>query len=196
MRLTPDLVSAPPRASGGALLRSPGRNADRNVRALIRPLRSDASSAMSRNCRSLPPMVLKYHSDVSTLTACPPNTCAPVEPQVAFRFVHADITKRENFLPPAKLSPSRWVKKAPCCEDYALSLFDTQERAVAYFRKLVDSHANIGKSIGDHLAEASLNPVHGLATTAEANGHFDLYEAEGVDLSTAVMPIGPIGNLP
>lgn len=124
-------------------------------------------------------MELKYAADLRQHPNCPPKGIAPCS-RSAVRFVHDPVDDTKNFLPPAKLSPRRTLPEHKRCDALALSLFITKDQADRFFNNLKKTNKNIGKSIGDHLAEGSINEADGMATSASPNGHYSFFEAVDV----------------
>ena len=135
----------------------------------------------------------KYASQVSHLTNCPPTSATSLQRQ-AFRFVHSDSSmSNKSFLPRALLLPGRKLKgEQRCCESYALSMFDTEEKARAKFLKLSESNQLIKQHLGDQLAKGSVDPADGLSTKSNSEGHFSFFEFSGVDLSGKFNSIGAL----
>lgn len=131
---------------------------------------------------------------MSGLCDCPPGDAGAPRDGVAYRFVHAEQTDPRNFLPPAKLSPSRWINRAPECSDYALSMFLSVAQATRFYDELAQTYKKIRLTIGTHLAEVTLAATDGLATPADPDGHFDLHEYVGVDLQPRSSHIGSMGG--
>lgn len=131
---------------------------------------------------------------MSGLCDCPPATSSPPTARAVYRFVHADMADGRNFLPPAKLSPSRWVNRKPECSDFALSLFESVPQATRFYDELAKTFRKIRLTIGTHLAEVSVTPADGLATPVDTDGHFDLHEYASADLGSASTQIGPLGG--
>ncbi len=71
-------------------------------------------------------------------------------------------------------------------------MFVTERQARIAFANQVAKRPNIGRKIGDHLAELALTPAHGVQTVPTNNGHFDLHEYEAVDLVTVATLRGPL----
>lgn len=140
-------------------------------------------------------VTLKYALDIQQ---CGHQNCPPVECQgvllSAFRFTYdPDPTPTpQSYLPPAKKisAERRWQGTVPDCSDFALSLFRTESEARIFFKKLEKKNKNIRKSLGNFLAVVAVDPKHGLAGEFRTDGHFNLYEYQGVDLSLVASPIG------
>jgi hypothetical protein len=78
------------------------------------------------------------------------------------------------------------------CADYGLSMFQSEDQARARFTFLEERFGNARKRYGDHLAAVKLQPAHGARTRTNENGHFDVYEYIGTDLSKCATPVGPL----
>ncbi|WP_187993733.1 hypothetical protein [Vibrio harveyi] len=126
---------------------------------------------------------MKYQTDLDAVPQCPPQGCSP-KSLTAYRFVFEKMD-HGSFLPVGKMSPSR-VDKARNnrvkCSMLALSMFDTEENALAKFEELQESNQHIAKSIGSFLAEGSIDVNDGLASKPNSRGHFDVFEFKDVDL--------------
>lgn len=120
---------------------------------------------------------------------CPPSQAEPTA-RLAFRFVFDPLDMR-SFEVFATRRPAQFATD-PCCSHCALSMFATEEHARAKFAKLMAIRKNIGKLIGDHLAEVTLAEEHGVQTAPNTDGHFDLHEYANVDLAPVTIMIGPL----
>jgi hypothetical protein len=127
---------------------------------------------------------LKYQEEVNAIANCPPTSCAPAG-RPAFRSVHASPLEPNDFRPPLIMKPERGFpndeKKCGAC---ALSLFTSKEELVAFVHSMEKRNRNIRKVLGTKIATGTLVPADGMQTTPDGRGHFDLFEAAGVDLST------------
>lgn len=142
----------------------------------------------------LPVSTLKYGGEMTGLCDCPPADAGPASPRGAFRFVHADMADARNFVPPAKLTPTRWINRSPECSDFALSLFETPGQARTFYGELAKTFKKIGTAIGTHLAEVTLQASDGMVTPADPDGHFDLHEDASADLAGSATALGPVGG--
>jgi hypothetical protein len=120
---------------------------------------------------------------------CPPKQSKEAD-RTAFRYVWKPIDAKSFYIFAPKLG-NRFGKKGTC-SDCALSMFETEEQARLYFATVKESHPQIGQKIGDHLAKIALIKAHGVQTTPEDDGHFDLHEYGGVDLVPVAQLIGPL----
>jgi hypothetical protein len=130
----------------------------------------------------------KYETDLLVIDpdrkTCPPSHAAE-RSTVAFRWVGRPMNDR-HFLPPGKLSPSRINKPGSAnCGLLALSFHTTLDNSIFAFLELEKSFTNARRMIGDHVAEGSLSPDHGVCTHVNRAGHFDLHEYKGVLLRPA-----------
>ena len=66
----------------------------------------------------------------------------------------------------------------------ALSCFNQEDKAVKRYESLRKTIPNIGRSIGDALCYGVLDANDGLITQINNEGHFDLYEFCGCELSS------------
>jgi hypothetical protein len=137
-------------------------------------------------------MPLKYADDLSRISDCPPPSAATCE-RAAFRFVHADPKDPRNFLPVSKLTPQRKFEDDDIrCLSHALSLFDSREHAAAFYKRKKTKYRNFHKTIGTHIAKGALTHGDGVSTVPRWDGHFDFFEAHGVDLSARFVVDGAL----
>lgn len=120
---------------------------------------------------------------------CPPAD-AKEAAQTAFRFVCNPIIK-EDFDSPAVRDPSRFEDK-PCCEQWGLSMWTSEDSARARFAKLLAKQPLIRAKLGTHLAQIALKPEHGVQTVPQKNGHFALHEYENVNLISIAVVKSPL----
>ena len=120
---------------------------------------------------------LKYADEMSLIPCCPPTSAAAIRNQV-FRFFHEDTSDIRNYLPPAKLQPTRkWKNDEERCDGLGLSMFFSLSKADAYFHDLRRVIPNIGKRIGLHVATGDIVEDDGKATPVDEAGHFSLFES-------------------
>ena len=94
------------------------------------------------------PETLKYAEEMSQLSNCPPASVNSINGKV-FRFFHHDTSDERNYLPPAKLQPTRkWKDDEERCDGFGLSMFFSQEKAEVYFSELRLAVPNIAKERG------------------------------------------------
>ena len=146
-------------------------------------LRSDMTLIVEcAEFRHVQPESLKYADAMSQLSSCPPDSVRAIEGKV-FRFFHEDTLDERNYLPPAKLQPTRkWKDDEESCDGFGLSMFFSQEKAEAYFSELRLAVPNIGKRIGSHVATARIEKNDGVATPEDKVGHFSLFESSDCSL--------------
>lgn len=138
--------------------------------------------------RSIHSMNFKYQQDIQNLNlsvSCPPSNYKSIEIQ-AFRFVFEEGSEKakNNFLPPLKITPKRQLNPdSKKCEGYALSLFNTQQKAKTFYGELRKRHPNIDKTLGTHLARGIFDKNDGVASEINNKGHFNFHEAEDTNLS-------------
>lgn len=128
---------------------------------------------------------MKYCVDLCAISNCPPSTSESVQRQ-AYRFVFNPICEK-SFIPPGKMSPqrvSKATKDADRCALLGLSMYVSKEKALNRYKYLKKNHKNIDKLIGTHLAKGEIEPKHGLTTKPNNQGHYDLFESKGVELSS------------
>ncbi|PSW69482.1 hypothetical protein C9J41_21095 [Photobacterium sp. GB-50] len=127
---------------------------------------------------------MKYQSDLSQIPSCPPRDCTR-EMRDSYRFVF-DPLDQNSFLPQGKKDPQRVNKEEDNkkkCSLLGLSMFESENDACAHYKRLKKFIKNIDKTIGSHLAKGKIKPQHGCITKPNKNGHFDLFESAGVDLT-------------
>lgn len=117
---------------------------------------------------------------------CPPLETFIETSRKCFRWVHQDIHHSNNFLPVGLIETSR---KADNCNElcgfYALSFFETLERAEARYRSLCGKYATFSERIGTAVAVGEIYPRDGVASRPAGKWrHFDLHEFENCNLVT------------
>ena len=65
----------------------------------------------------------------------------------------------------------------------ALSCFDNEPHAEAFYSSLKKSFKNISSTLGNSLSRGVLSNEMGMKTSTSQNGHFDFYEFDGCDLN-------------
>lgn len=128
-------------------------------------------------------MRFKYAAEMDGIAGCPPAGATGYG-DPAYRFVHGDPTDPRNFLCARKLSPSRVLPSSEACGAWGLPFFVTSEAATRRYEDLRSTMRNIGKTLGTKLAVVPLTQADGVASKPNRKGHFDLWEAEGVDFAT------------
>lgn len=106
----------------------------------------------------------------------------------SYRFIFKDLPEK-NHIPPYIINPARVLmeieKSTATTSGYALSCFEREDKAKAFFASLEANIRNIRKTIGDSLASGTISESDGLISIANAKTtHFDLYEYNSCDLST------------
>lgn len=86
-----------------------------------------------------------------------------------------------SFRTVLEIDPDRPVNDE--CIGYALSLFDSLEKAKARLEALRLQHPRILKKVGNSIAEGTLDSSHGVAAHhCHKSGHFSFFEAADVEL--------------
>lgn len=127
-------------------------------------------------------MSLKYADQVSSIPDCPASHYGGRDAR-AYRFVFHE-RMGESFLPPLAKSPQRALKMNTIerCGGWALSFFNSEEAAVAFYAKLQKVNPKVHKTIGDSVAGGQLFAADGLADLPDDRGHFDLHESSSAVL--------------
>jgi hypothetical protein len=102
----------------------------------------------------------------------------------------------ESFVPVALMPNKRphWKGHAnkPSCGALGLSMFLTEEQARTRFAEMEEERPEIRKTTGTHLAEVNIMPFHGRQDAPKPNGHFNLHEYAGTDLTAWASMIGAL----
>ncbi|MEQ8524352.1 hypothetical protein [Gracilimonas sp.] len=122
-------------------------------------------------------MELKYEQEVDH---CNLDDYSPKDRE-AFRWVFDDINHPNNFLPPIKITPERDKRD---CGLWAVSFFDTIEQAKSRFKEITKDKTYLYKKLGQNVANGNLSVDDGISCDSNEQGHFDLHEYVGVDLSS------------
>lgn len=124
--------------------------------------------------------MLAYQSQLTQVQVlddqCPPSSSRAIARE-AWRWVHMPMTA-ECFNPVAVRNPRRLLSEddpAKQCSCWALSMHDTEAQSIAAFKALEKKFKQIRKTIGSAVAYAQLTPAHGLSTSSDNYGHFDLH---------------------
>lgn len=128
-------------------------------------------------------MRFKYEKQIVNLPECPPEKYRG-EQLPAFRFVFANITHKDNFLPVLLKNPRRRLSGNAKCQGYGLSFFDSLENAQTRYLKLRKNYRNIHKGIGTHIANGMIEENDGVVSEIDERGHFTLHEFEQIDLKS------------
>ncbi len=133
----------------------------------------------------------EFQEYLNNVPDCPNN----VEPRdgVGYRFVHADKDHANNFRPPYVIRPKRRLPEDDTakCSCYALSMYESEQLAIASYREILKRFKLFAKEAGDCLASIDLKPHHGHATKADGRGHFDFHPLRECGLPEATTWIGP-----
>jgi len=136
-------------------------------------------------------MEFKYAEEMALVDNCPPSNAVARETE-AFRYVHEEIGNVRNFLCDCKLNPARKLAENKRCSGLGLSFFDSEENARKAFEYLRERNPKIGKSLGDKLALGHLRSEDGRMSQPNSKGHFDLWEAVGVEFADRFEIIGDL----
>jgi hypothetical protein len=131
-------------------------------------------------------MQFKYGRKIEGFANCPP-THYESRAFAACRFVFAEMSHPNNFLPVLAIKPKRinapdFVTEQAKCLGYALSLFDTLEDAQRRYQQLSRYNKNFYKTVGTHIASGEIERTDGVASPVDDNGHISLHEFAGADL--------------
>lgn len=101
----------------------------------------------------------------------------------AYRYAFSKANPN-NHKPVCVQNPARVLPDNERFSGYALSCFNSRERAEARYSALCKSFKRTPKVIGDALYRGEISNADGMVTEADAkSGHFDLYESVAADLS-------------
>lgn len=103
----------------------------------------------------------------------------------AYRFVFNPICSK-SFIPqgikkPERISNTNVQRKK--CSLLGLSMFTTEDKAIAKYQELKKQFKNVNKIIGTHLAKGKIQAEDGLVTKHDKKGHFDFFEYVDTDLT-------------
>lgn len=119
----------------------------------------------------------------------------PIESKEAYRYVFADDIQR-NHIPPHKLHPNRLKQQIRegrvDLNGFALSNFESEKKAISFYRFLHKTCRNAYKQIGDSLSFGILSSADGMITATNPKGHFDLFESEECNLNKTFKIIKPL----
>ena len=121
---------------------------------------------------------------------CPPDGLTERD-KSGFHFVFDRLEDPRCFRIPADRDPARF-EETPECAQCALSMFSTEGLARAFYSRKLGKHRKFAILLGTHLAEVSLTRTHGKQTEENGEGHFALFEYEGVDLRSCAQMLGPL----
>ena len=127
--------------------------------------------------------MLKYENEVKNIPSCPPVSCGEAE-HACVRYVFAGDPSR-SFLPVLAVKPERALTMDDVnrCDSWALSFFESAEKARDLFERIRKNSKNIHKKLGDSLARGEIARSDGLCGDVDGDGHFSLYEYESARLS-------------
>ena len=121
-------------------------------------------------------MDMKHAPELSLIESCPIDGSVPID-VIAYRFVFGGADHEKNFTCPSKLNPRRTFNLEHQCSSLALSFYTNKEAARSAYSGLLKLNKNIGKLIGDSIAELKVVEDDGLAGPVDGTGHFDLWES-------------------
>ena len=124
-------------------------------------------------------MPFKYQSQIDQFNNCDLSSFSGQDRQ-AFRWVFADIQDQRNFLPRFLLNDTAVRDK---CIGWALSFFETQEKAKNRLLRLTRNKENLFKKLGTHIATGQLATVDGISDACDELGHFSHFEYENINLN-------------
>ena len=114
---------------------------------------------------------------------CPPEEYLEKE-TIAFRWVFEDLDDERNFIPQFLKKPERF-QNSPLkakCRAFGLSMFDSEESALASFRNLINRTKIKSSKVGTHLAKGKISGYDGVSSTADTSGHFTFHPFLETDL--------------
>jgi len=101
----------------------------------------------------------------------------------AYRFGFQIETSR-NHIPVLIEQPERKLPDSVKLSGYALSCFDSEEKAVKRYKSIERTFPELPTKIGDSLFWGNLDNEDGMVTQPDSEtGHFDLYEYINCDLN-------------
>lgn len=114
------------------------------------------------------------------------ENCPPIGDEInrlGYHWCHSPIDPTVDFIPPGVKKPSRLSKgeMKKRCDLLALSMYTSQDESRRFFEKQSFSESII-QSIGEFIAEGTLEPTDGKASDLDPSGHFNFHEFEGVNL--------------
>ena len=98
-----------------------------------------------------------------------------------FRWVFENCDEN-SFLPVYYYNHNR-EQNEKNCRGWALSFFNTQTNAKRRLLQIAMHKKKIFKKLGTHIAKGSIVENDGISNNPNDNGHFDLFEYKGVNLS-------------
>lgn len=129
---------------------------------------------------------------------CPFEGCLQGK-RTGFRWIYLPIEDKLNFIPkqiydelkgvpPRTNTPEDFI----LCSSCGISMFNSQESATKSYLSIPSSTRN--KLGYTHLASGEISEEHGVMTGISVNGHFDLFEFEGVELRETFVTLEEIGK--
>jgi hypothetical protein len=118
---------------------------------------------------------LKYFKEIHdrNLNDCPPSEI--LGSNKAFHFAFSPIEDPRNFRTPFERKPVRKNTKDFNCTDFAISFFNSENKAETFFFSILNEHVRV-KLGYTHISAGELTEDDGYQTIPEKDGHFDLFE--------------------
>jgi hypothetical protein len=135
----------------------------------------------------------KYQNYIENFANCPPTLYREVN-ATAFRWVYIEQDE-ESFKPVLVHEPDRSLgAEDKTCMGYALSMFQSKEKAYQRYKKLVSKKTNLKESFGTEIAELQLSTNDGVSSKPDHDNytHFSFHEYEGTMLSQKIINTTPI----
>lgn len=132
---------------------------------------------------------MKYGSEIKKINGCPPTPLSAID-TVAYRFAHASRNDPRNYLPIAKITPSRKIdtkEATECCSAFALSMYSELTTLQAKLRSVLKLVPNFQQRVGTHYVAIKVNTLDGMATRITSTGHFDFFESETFKCENAIL---------
>lgn len=130
-------------------------------------------------------MIYKYQEYIGRLLAkgyIMPEVHAP-NGMDAYRYAFS-TDNPNNHKPVCIQNPSRQLPDSEKFSGYALSCFNSKQKAEQRYAALCRSFKRTPKAIGDSLSGGTLRNEDGMVTKPDnSSGHFDLYESTTCNLS-------------
>lgn len=132
--------------------------------------------------------IYKYQSDIDNISKvcnCPETTFFSFNQKEAYRFVFEDSEHPNNFSPPLKINPKRYLTKDDIekCQALGLSLYGKKSGAIEKFEELSLNFKKIKQVIGTHIAFGIITDDDGHITVEDEITHFDMYEFENSEIN-------------
>jgi hypothetical protein len=146
----------------------------------------------------------KYAPEIGLFDACPPKEYDE-QMQIAFRWVHENLSNENNFKPLAYQNPqlvNKWISDELRCKAHGLSFFNTFEGAKEKFMQETIKRPNFPKRIGNCIATVQLTGNCGVSSKPETLnfGHFTYHEyicsdlAENIESVTKILKSNTYGS--